>query len=1073
MTDQGHIFISYARMDGEEFAQKVHDDLERLNFNMWLDLRDIDGDWETCIIEALRSAYAVLVIVTPAAVLSPQVRGEYNDALNRYIPIIPLFVQQTDIPPVLTVFQWIDFRKASDYDSSLAELCQRLSGLHDNYLNYLHQQLNAFEIAQHEAPNPRRFDYKIQNLRDAIANWEHRVETQHMRVVDSLELLSKKPVPVIGRVVGQRLSNMTHHFRDRDHQLQEISRLLAEPSTRIVSVIGRGGMGKTALASKMLGDLEHNKWPHTEDHIPVDGIIYLSTRTTGISLERIFLSCAEMLGGERDRNLRSMWTNPEMKLEERVARLFETLQEGLYVILLDNMEDLVTDSGDIIDPDLRTFFEICLVTQHNARLFVTSRIPLAFRREVMHLDKQVALEEGLPTEHGVAMLRELDPNGLYGLSDAPESKLAQVVDLVHGVPRALEIVAGILANDPFTSLDDILKDVYGREQVVSDLVEENYKRLDANARRVVEALAVFGCPVQVVALDYLLEPFVPGLDAPSIVRRLVQTHLVSVDRSTKTVTLHPIDQDYAYSRIPEAGPYNRRALERRAADFYTQLRSPSDTWKSIADLEPQLAEFEHRVRAEEYDDAAQLVGEVDRYYLTVWGYSQRVLSMRQQLLGKLSDPKLDAENLGWLGYAYYALGQFEEAITYLERAEKISADLSDRVNQAMWMNHLGNNHRFLGHYDQALEMGENALTIARQANELWLEADCLNNLANLYHRLGQYEPAMSYHTQALELRRNSDKQAECSSLGNIGRMYRDKGNYLKALEYFEQALAIAQEIAARKYVFGRIANVGMIFTIFGRYKQAADYLDQALLIARETGNRRGENICLGYIGDVYYDVGEYQKAIETYRVALEIAHEIGGRDYESRHLTRLGTVFIAQAHFTEAHDCLFSALEMANDSSIPLEQLVSSTRLAQCFLLNQQLDDALERIQAAYQYKLPRFYFRAVVLYGIILLCLGRRDEAKPMFEEALGLTEDLLVMSPDYFAAKYARGLALIGMAFLSVDEEQRQYVIQAQETFAAALKNSSGQGVVNETLQLLNALSPLDETGTLDGIRAILGPS
>ncbi|MBE7557280.1 MAG: hypothetical protein HS126_40100 [Anaerolineales bacterium] len=49
--------------------------------------------------------------------------------------------------------------------------------------------------------------------------------------------------------------------------------------------------------------------------------------------------------------------------------------------------------------------------------------------------------------------------------------------------------------------------------------------MDTEARRVIEALAVFKRPV-LPGVDYLLEPFAPGLDVPGILRRLTRTNIV-------------------------------------------------------------------------------------------------------------------------------------------------------------------------------------------------------------------------------------------------------------------------------------------------------------------------------------------------------------------------------------------------------------------------------------------------------------------------------------------------------------------------------------------------------------------
>ena len=77
------------------------------------------------------------------------------------------------------------------------------------------------------------------------------------------------------RVVGLR-PDSARDFRDREVECQRISALLADSSTRLISVIGQGGMGKTALVCKVLDDLEHGRPPVTVDGRPVDGIAYLS-----------------------------------------------------------------------------------------------------------------------------------------------------------------------------------------------------------------------------------------------------------------------------------------------------------------------------------------------------------------------------------------------------------------------------------------------------------------------------------------------------------------------------------------------------------------------------------------------------------------------------------------------------------------------------------------------------------------------------------------------------------------------------------------------------------------------------
>jgi tetratricopeptide (TPR) repeat protein len=895
------------------------------------------------------------------------------------------------------------------------QLAQR--SLEAGSLEYLHFQLAGLEAAQQNAPDPRRFQSRIDELQAAIAHWDGRVEQQRQRIADGLEA-QRQQVAVQRRdemrlrVVGRRPLDVTDYFKDRERELATIGRLLAEPTTRLVSIIGHGGMGKTAVACKVLRDLERHRWPRTDGEVPLDGIVYLSTRTAGISLERLFLDCAKVLGSKQEKRLNAIWTNPQLGTEDKVARLLEALSEGRYVILLDNIEDLLDDEGKLVDEDLRLFFEHSLTTSQGARLLVTSRVALAFRREVL---------EGLPIADGVALLRELDPNGGYGLRDASEKQLAQAVSLVHGVPRALEVLAGILANDPFASLDDVLEQFYEREDVVEALIEENYKRLDGNARRVIEALAVFRRPVPPLALDYLLEPFAPGLDVPDIIRRLTRTNIVNVDRAAKTVTLHPIDQDYAYSQLPEEGTgepaYTRRALERRAADYYVQLRTPPETWKTIDDLAPQLAEFEHRVRAGDYDNACQVLDPIDFDYLSKWGHYIRLVEMREKLLERLTDPGLQAANLGSLGRVYRALGQAERAIEFHEQALTITRQIGDRAG-GQRLGNLGRAYHDLGQFVQAIRLYEEALVIASEIGDRQEEGDQLNRLGLAYRALGWVERAIEFYEEALAIARETgDCRREGRYLGNLGDAYGDLGWLERAIKFYEEALVIAREIGERREEEGRLGNLGRAYRALGRVEQAIKFLEEALAIAREIGDRRGEGIWLDNLGNAYHDLGQVKQAIEFYKKALTIARETGDRRGESYRLLGLGKALLATGELSKARRRCVEAL-------------------------------ALE---------VPTTNYLAALALGTVLL--HQHDPtAGETFADAAARCRAMLDKTAGLYEPRYALAAALVGSAVCDprwVEEgEQAGLLAPALAEYRRALETCAAPGVVRDALRDLEMI-------------------
>lgn len=740
-----------------------------------------------------------------------------------------------------------------------------------NSLAYLRYLLAVFEAAQQQAPNPRRFQARIDELRTAIAGWGERVENQQQRIADGLDaqceqMISKTQEHSRRRVkVAGRPPDVMDYFKNRERELAEIEGLLAEPATRLVSIIGHGGIGKTALASKVLGDLERHCWPHTTEDIPLDGMAYLSTHTAGISLERIFRDCARILDGKAGKRLNAVWTNPKQRIEDKVTHLSDTLNSGRYLILLDGLEDLLDDSGQLVDPDLQLFFEHSLTASGGAQLLATSRVALAFRRELMRFDRHVRLLEGLPVSDSIAFLRELDPNGDCGLRDAPEWQLTEAVKVVHGVPRALEVLVSILANDPFATLAEVLDRFYEQQDVARALIEENYKRIDSSARRVIEALAVFKRPVPPLAVDYLLEPFVPGLDVPGIIRRLTRTNIVRVDRAAKLVTLHPIDQDYAYSQLPEEktgeSAYTRQALERRAACYYVQLHTPPETWKSIDDLESQLMEFEHRVRAGDYDAAAWVLELIGDNHLYPWGYYARLVEMRESLLEQLADPGLRMTNAGGLGKVLRALGQVKRAAELFEESLVIAREIDDRQSECVWLSYLGGIYRDLGQVGRAIEFQKIALAIAREIGNRQSEALCLSGLGFAYRNLGQVE---------------------------------------QSTEFYEQSLAIACEIGDQRRESDCLGNMGNAYRILGQFEQAIELYKEALLIAREIGHRRFEILWLSNLGLVNYSLGRIEQAIRFHTEALEIAREIGERSEESYQLLWLGRALLVIEEFSEA-----------------------------------------------------------------------------------------------------------------------------------------------------------------------------
>ena len=206
--------------------------------------------------------------------------------------------------------------------------------------------------------------------------------------------------------------------------------------------------------------------------------------------------------------------------------------------------------------------------------------------------------------------------------------------------HALESVAGMLLEDPLLRLADVRRDVHLlRGEVSAMVVQQALAHLNTEARCVLEALAIFGEPVSYEALAYVLAPFMPDATLHQWCGRLLRACFVKINRATQKFALHPIDQAYCYDQIPpDQSAFSRTALHRRAAQYYRGLRTPRSDWRRLIDLQPQLTEFKHLVKAGDGDEAARLVLEIDRDVLWEWGYKDLLRQLYAALDGLLHDP---------------------------------------------------------------------------------------------------------------------------------------------------------------------------------------------------------------------------------------------------------------------------------------------------------------------------------------------------------------------------------------------------------------------------------------------------
>jgi hypothetical protein len=134
--DMARVFLSHNHKD-KDFANKLGTDLEEHGVRVWIDEAELEvGD---SLIKKIESAIAevdyLAAVLSKNSISSEWVKRELEIALNREIHnkrvfVLPLLIDDCDIPGFLQGRIFIDYREKSKYQQNLEKILQRLGAKH-------------------------------------------------------------------------------------------------------------------------------------------------------------------------------------------------------------------------------------------------------------------------------------------------------------------------------------------------------------------------------------------------------------------------------------------------------------------------------------------------------------------------------------------------------------------------------------------------------------------------------------------------------------------------------------------------------------------------------------------------------------------------------------------------------------------------------------------------------------------------------------------------------------------------------------------------------------------------------
>ncbi|HVM33468.1 MAG TPA: tetratricopeptide repeat protein [bacterium] len=781
------------------------------------------------------------------------------------------------------------------------------------------------------------------------------------------------PPPKSMAAYANNFSYQSTPFFGREEEARRIEELLLSDGTRLVTLAGPGGFGKTRLAIQTAANLV-DRFPQGAFLIPL----------APLSSDRFIVE-----------KIASVLQYTFNGVEDPKQQLFGFLKEKSLLLVMDNFEHILEGAqlvGEI------------LAAAPSVKVLVTTRERLKLPHEKVLEIRGLRYPSGADghwraysaVQLFLKSVRKQDPQ--FKLKPGDEEAVTRVCQILEGMPLGIELASTWIKTLPLSEIAEkiqsnretvalVMPHLPSRHQSLRAVFEYSWVLLSEEQKQVLRTASVFRGGF---SLDAALHIAGAG---PAALKQLEDKFLVR-HRPHERFELHELLKYYAKEKLFDSprekekvqadhcayfakllrrkekklqGPSQRRLLQ----ELVEEMDNIRESWAFALDrgLERRLADlldgffyvlytktwlFEGR---EIFSRSAESL----RQRLPSRGHSKPFLVLLGKVLSRwasfehqLGDlPKarsLYEESLkilkrsGYakaLGFVYSgqgleveALGGYQAARPYYQKALAIYRRQKDKAGQAWAQNNLGHLARRLGDHSQALKYCREALRYYEAVEDPMGLGWSNNLIGDILHELGRYEEARHHYQRGLSVYVESgDRRGVAWSFTNLGRVIEATGDFNGAKQMFREGMALDKEFGDRRALAWVCLLIGQVDWALGDYEEARRYYEDGEKLYRESGDPRGEAWSLDLQGNLAVALREFERADLFYEKSRALlAREGANALNQGWHGYHKGTVDFFQGRYAQAQAWFLKGLGFFKKVQDPLGQVTSLTHLGEVSL---------------------------------------------------------------------------------------------------------------------------------------------